>query len=133
MDSVQFQSLLYTVSALLCPIWRLHSLMPDILMSFDAEIACKLSTYACPHTYMCSQTYRYYELSVAGPSMIVNHYAWNAEVPSKGWKWNKHAFNKGDLKKQVVVAPFWHEREASAFCNNQTVSVLCRAVQGVVS
>ena len=33
-------------------------------------------------------------IDVAGPNMVVSHYAWNAEVPSMGWKWNKHAFNK---------------------------------------
>ena len=30
----------------------------------------------------------------AGPSMVVTHYAWNAEVPSKDWRWNKHVFKK---------------------------------------
>ncbi len=30
----------------------------------------------------------------AGPSMVVTHYAWNAEVPSNKWKWNKHVFKK---------------------------------------
>ncbi|KAL3156358.1 hypothetical protein ABBQ38_000673 [Trebouxia sp. C0009 RCD-2024] len=30
--------------------------------------------------------------SPQGPTRVVAHYAWNAEVASKGWKWNKHAF-----------------------------------------
>ncbi|KAL0028761.1 hypothetical protein WJX79_007135 [Trebouxia sp. C0005] len=31
-------------------------------------------------------------LNQEGPNMVVSHYAWNAEVPSFSWKWNKHAF-----------------------------------------
>ena len=42
--------------------------------------------------------------TAAGPSMVVTHYAWNAEVPSMHWKWNKHAF-----KRQAALA-------ANLFC-----------------
>ncbi|KAL0051213.1 hypothetical protein WJX82_003840 [Trebouxia sp. C0006] len=31
-------------------------------------------------------------LNQVGPDMIVTRYAWNVEVPSLHWKWNKHAF-----------------------------------------
>ncbi|KAL0038780.1 hypothetical protein WJX79_007387 [Trebouxia sp. C0005] len=39
-----------------------------------------------------------------GPDMIVTHYAWNVEVPSLHWKWNKHAFYGWS----ALTCPPWH-------------------------
>ncbi|KAA6419868.1 MAG: hypothetical protein FRX49_10231 [Trebouxia sp. A1-2] len=52
-------------------------------------------------------------LNKEGPDMIVSHYAWNVEVPSLHWKWNKHAFHEWS----ALTCPPWSldqqaEREA---------------------
>ncbi|KAA6424061.1 MAG: hypothetical protein FRX49_06020 [Trebouxia sp. A1-2] len=38
------------------------------------------------------EVYLYAAEDLTRPNMVVSHYAWNAEVPSFSWKWNKHAF-----------------------------------------
>ncbi|DBA71065.1 TPA: hypothetical protein ACH3X2_011486 [Trebouxia sp. C0005] len=43
-------------------------------------------------------------LNKEGPDMIVTHYAWNVEVPSLHWKWNKHAFYGWS----ALTCPPWH-------------------------
>ncbi|KAL0019516.1 hypothetical protein WJX77_002120 [Trebouxia sp. C0004] len=43
-------------------------------------------------------------LNKEGPNLVVSHYAWNAEVPSLSWKWNKHAFKNWS----VLSCPPWN-------------------------
>ena len=44
--------------------------------------------------------------------MVVTHYAWNAEVPSMHWKWNKHVFKRQAALVANRSCTFWSESQS---------------------